>query len=90
MYAETRIIQTRLIRRYGSWIVISVYNIYFRLGCILKKNFTILRIIRTLDKEYKSLGSLGVRVNEVPLYILLAFYIDCILPAGTGTQLFPI
>ena len=56
IYAETRIIQTRLIRRYGSWIVISVYYIYFRLG-ILKKNLTILRIIRTPDKEYISRGS---------------------------------
>ena len=66
MYAE----KTRLIRRFGAWIVISVYNIYFRLGYILKKNLTILRIIRTPDKEYKSRGSLGVRVNEVPLYFV--------------------
>ena len=69
MYAETQIKQIRLIRRYGSWIVIYVYNIYFRLGYILKKNLTILRKIRTPDKKYKSRGSLGVRVNEVPLYI---------------------
>ena len=47
------------------------YNIYFRLGYILKKNLTILRIIRTPDKEYKSRGSLGVRINEVPLYMVV-------------------
>ena len=52
-----------------------MYCIYFRLGYILKKNLTILRIIRTPDKEYKSRGSLGVSVNERFHCIYIYIYI---------------